>query len=467
MNEVHKEFRNMKTEMSKINTQRGGGPSGLKGFYAESANATYDNIRRIEDGIQARQIVIDNNGAADAVIRYANGQLGRKIQYKNGYQYSKHKEFLSSGKYDNMIYAVNADNLVFSNPKQLENLKEIAKEHNIKVVPASVSDKEMKILADITTFEGNIRSQIGIDSAPKLTLELYVDAKEAAYHVEKVIEKQKAINVYIANETSSFLSEDLARINNAGMSQTLSAAQFATVLSVTRNIISMLNDEEKFDEATRGVVKDVVIATITGYATGAAAEKMRFSNMEDAALLVNSTLQISKQICSYVNDHIDEKQLLQKITETSTYLTLAYVGRAIGDTIGAAGGPVGTLVGQFVGEMITTAICSTIIDTIHKEQAMNQYNKKMLALAHRAEREIKESQDRLVIINEENIKFIKELNDGYNRFIDGLLSNNYGEVSSGLVTIGTGFGIEAGKLTQGKVKQGNIFGKKNRVIELG
>lgn len=119
MNEVHKEFRNMKTEMSKINTQRGGGPSGLKGFYAESANATYDNIRRIEDGIQARQIVIDNNGAADAVIRYANGQLGRKIQYKNGYQYYKHKEFLSSGKYDNMIYAVNADNLVFSNPKQL------------------------------------------------------------------------------------------------------------------------------------------------------------------------------------------------------------------------------------------------------------------------------------------------------------------------------------------------------------
>lgn len=130
MSETHEEFRHLKTEMSKINTERGGGASGLKGFYAESTNAAYDNLNRIDAGIGARQIVIDNNGDADAIIKYTNGQFGREIQYKNGYQYSKHKEFLSSGKYDNMIYAVNNDNPIFDNPKQMETLNALAKEHN-------------------------------------------------------------------------------------------------------------------------------------------------------------------------------------------------------------------------------------------------------------------------------------------------------------------------------------------------
>ena len=44
---------------------------------------------------------------------------------------------------------------------------------------------------------------------------------------------------------------------------------------------------------------------------------------------------------------------------------------------------------------------------------------------------------------------------------------DYAVASSGLAIIGKQFGVEEEKLTQGHVTQGNIFGKKNRVIKMG
>lgn len=133
----------------------------------------------------------------------------------------------------------------------------------------------------------------------------------------------------------------------------------------------------------------------------------------------------------------------------------------------AAGGPIGAAVGQYVGEMITTAVCSTIIDTVHREQQAIQYNKKMLALAHRAEREIRESQGRLqLLVNKENERFIQQLDKGYDQFMQGVIECNYSMASSGLRMIAKEFNIEQDKLTQGHVTKGNIFGKKNRVIKM-
>ena len=467
MSEVHEEFRNLKTEISKINIQRGGGSAGLKGFYAEHVNAANDNISRIESEIDARQIVIDNNGDADAIIRYSNGQFGRKIQYKNGYQYSKHKEFLSSGKYDGMIYAINKDNPIFSNQKQLETLNALAKEHNIKLVQASVSDKEMQILAYAANLEGNVRSSMGINATPKIILEIYVDVKEVEYYFEKIKEKQAVVNNFIADQTSLFLNEDLARINSAGINQALSTAQFAAAMSVAKNALSLIKGDEESETIAKSVLKDISTAAVMGYATGTVAEFIGIE-VNDAAFLVNGTIQISKQICAYANGNINERQLLQNVAETSVYLTAAYIGKSIGGAIGSAGGSVGMFVGQFIGEMVTTAICSTVIETIDREEKANKHHKKMLALAHRAETEIRKSQDRLVIlVRNENSQFIDALNNGYDRFIDGLLNYNYEKASMGLSVIGEGFGVDAEKLTQGYVTKGNIFEKKNRVVNLG
>lgn len=261
--------------------------------------------------------------------------------------------------------------------------------------------------------------------------------------------------------------EDLAGINVSGINQALSAAQFAAALSVTRNTLSIIKGDEEVCDAEKVVLKDISTALVMGYATGAVSEMVGLE-VSDAALLVNGAIQISKQICVYVNGDIDETQLLQYVAETSARLTSAYIGKIIGMTIGSAGGPVGIFVGQFIGEMVTTAICSTAIDLIHREQEAKKYHEKLIALAQRAEDEIRASQDRLtLLVNEDNHQFLDALNSGYDRFIDGLLNNNYEEASSGLAAIGEEFGIESEKLTQGHVAQGNIFGKKNRVIQMG
>lgn len=133
VNHMGKEEDELIDYMESINLERGGSVDGLRGFYEEPMNAYYNNKKRKEAGIKARECVIDNNGNADAVIKYANGQKGREIQYKSGYQYSRHKKFLESGKYDGMIYYVNQDNPIFSNPKQMKELEKIAKKHNIKI----------------------------------------------------------------------------------------------------------------------------------------------------------------------------------------------------------------------------------------------------------------------------------------------------------------------------------------------
>ena len=92
----------------------------------------------------------------------------------------------------------------------------------------------------------------------------------------------------------------------------------------------------------------------------------------------------------------------------------------------------------------------------------------MLALAYRAESEIRESQDRLIIlVNNDNNRFIDLLNTGYDEFIDGILTNDYKVATAGLFSIGEGFGIEAEKLTRGHVTQGSIFINKDRIVSIG
>ena len=467
MSEDHEEFRNLKTEMLKINTARGGGASGLKGFYAECVNASYDNLERIESGTKARQIVIDNNGDADAIIKYTNGQFGRAIQYKNGYSYSKHKEFVTSGKYDNMSYVINADNPIFDNPEQIENLNTLAKAHNIKLFRAKVTDKEMQILAGAACFEGKIKKSLEIDTSPRITLELYVDAKEVEYHFNKVIERQASFNSYIANQTSAFLNGDMARINSVGVNQALSAAQFAAALSVTENVLSVIKGEKEFKDTTINVIENISKAAVMGYATGVMSDVL-VTKTGATPLLVNGAIQISKQLSAYMNGEIDEDHFVRTVIENSVNLTAVYLGKTFGGAICSVAGPAGIFVGQFIGEMLTTTFCSVIIDAIRTERNTNAYHNKLLALAYRAESEIRESQDRLIIlVNNDNNRFIDLLNTGYDEFIDGILTNDYKVATAGLFSIGEGFGIEAEKLTRGHVTQGSIFINKDRIVSIG
>lgn len=465
--EVHKEFRNLKHEMSKIDLNRGADAGKLKGFYAEVANATDDNIRRINSGIAAKQVVIDNNGNADAIIKYANGQYGREIQYKSGYSFSNHKAFLNSGQYDNMIYAVNQDNPIFSNPKQMEALNEIAKIHNIKLVPASVTDSEMKILASIAKFEGDARTKLGIDDTPTITLELYADSKELSYNFNELVKKRDSFNSYIANQTSSFLSDELAQINSTGISQALSAAQFAAALSVAKNTLSVIKGNEDISEGAKAVLKDTSTAAVMGYATGVVSELAGIVEMSNAALIVNGVVQMTKHIYSYVNGEIDETQLLQNTAETTVYLAAAYAGKTLGGMIGAAGGPIGVFIGEFIGEVVTTMICSEVISTIKYSKEFEKKNARIISLHRQAEREIKESQIRLkAMIDKENEKLIRAIDNSFKQIFEGMQENSYEKVRTGLIAIGCEFGLSERDFEKDKVTKQNIFTMSDEVLIL-
>lgn len=468
MSEAHKIFQEEKNLLLNIDPNRGGGPEKLKGFYMEILYATDDNLERAEKGIKAKVVVTDTNGDADAVIRYTDGRLGREIQYKGGYSYSKHKGFLSSGKYDGMIYVIDKDNPVFSDPEKLAELEEIASRHNIKLVRGSISSSEVETVAVIAFYESKAKKVIGVDDSPVLTVTVYSTSREAVYAYRQLMKKRAEFNNYIATQSSVFLSGSFAEINRAGVSQALGAAEFAAAYSVARNTISIIKGEEELGDAAKAVLIDTSTAAAVGYATGALSQIAGIADTNDAAVLVNGAIQISKQVFSYMNGEIDESKLIQNVAETTAYLAAAYIGKSIGGAIGSAGGPVGAFVGQYVGEMITTAVCSVVIETIHYEKDSKKYNSRMLSLAHQAEYEIRASQERLtILVKQENAQFIGTLNDGYARFVDGLMNCNYEVASSGLAAVGQGFGIKQEVLQQGHVTKGQIFSKQKRVITLG
>lgn len=300
---------------------------------------------------------------------------------------------------------------------------------------------------------------------------------EGAVNVNKTIvrgteEFEKLIvntNDFIEQQTSRFLSKDLVEINRAGLDEATKTALFAATLSITKNTFDVVKGDIETEEAVKKVLVDTSSAAVLSYVTGVTKTVLNLDNKGDEKLIVTGTVQLSKQVFCYLSGEIDEKQLLENIAETSAFLAAAYIGKTLGSTVGSSiAGPVGGMIGRYVGEMITTAVCATVIDTVHREKEAKKYNDRMIALAHRAEKEIQVSQERLkYIVQGQNDELVRELNLGYDRFLEGMHNFDYAVASSGLAIIGKQFGVEEEKLTQGHVTQGNIFGKKNRVIKMG
>lgn len=463
MREKHEEFKQLKEDMADINTRRGGGPNGLKGFYAEHVNKTYNNLERINSGIAARQEVIDNNGVSDAVIRYTNGAYGRPIQDKMGYTFSYHKKVIASAKYAGHEYVINPDNPVFSNEKQLNELKTLAKEHNIKIVKGSVTESELKKVAVIAGVEGSIREMIGLENTAPVTSEIYVDAKEIAYDVNCVKEKVVEVNEYIYDKTSVFLSKNIAQINAVGMNQAKSAAQFASALSIGRNAIAVLKGDEELSDAAKDVIVGTASAAVMGYATGAVAEGGVATG--DASFLINGTIQISKQLFAYLDGEIDEEKMLENIAETSVQFAAAYIGRVVGGAIGSIAGTVGGIVGQFVGEMVTTAICADIISAIRFSEEFNKQNRRIISLYRNAEYEIRVSQARLEqLIQKENNELIEVISQGMDSISEGIMNGSYEKIEAGLVTIGEKFGMTLENFQKALITKDNLFSGAGEVI---
>lgn len=450
------EYKKMQSDISKINPNRGGSPKQSKGFYAEVINATENNLDRIKKDIKARVIVIDNNGASDAIISYANGQTGREIQDKVGYTYSQLKQMIENGKYDDMIFSINKDHSIFNNSKQLESLKEVAKKHNIKIISSEVSEKEVLALAKVASVEAQVRQTLGLssDNAP---------ITAAGYTGKRIIEDSlNNTKDFINEQTGRFMSENLKQIHAAGVDEAINSALFAATFSTVKNMHSVIKGEESVKEAVKEILFDTSSAAVLGYATGAAMEKLDFAR-GDAALLVNGTIQISKQVFSYVNGEIDEQQLLNNVAETTVHLAAAYVGRMIGAQLI----PI-SYVGPYIGEMITTAICSEVISTIKDTKEFKKQNQKYISLYREAEQEIRLSNERLTaIIESENNELKKILQDGFTEIHDGINDNSYDLIMNGLAKIGSKFGMNDEDFKKNLVTKENLFKNTDKIRIIG
>ena len=287
---------------------------------------------------------------------------------------------------------------------------------------------------------------------------------------QSVIEFQETINNatiiakdFISAQTGRFMSENFKQINAAGVDEAVNSAMFAAVLSTTKNTISVIKGEESATEAIKEILYDTSSAAVLGYTTGVVKDVFNIGELGDAALLVNGTIQISKQVFSYVNGEIDERQLLNNVAESTAYLAAAYVGRIIGSQLI----PI-PIVGSYIGEMITTAICSEVISTIKTTKEFEKKNKKYISLYHRAEREIKASNERLKsIIEAENEELKIIIREGFESIYNGINDNSYDLMIKGLGAIGSKFGISEEELKKDRVTRENIFKNRDKVITIG
>lgn len=472
-NQVHEEYKKLGEKMSQLNTQRGGSADGLKGFYAELANSTENNVEKIEKGIAAREEVIDNNGPADAVIKYKNGSLGREKQYKSGYSFPQHKKNIESGKYDNQIYSINKDNPILNNPKELETLKSLAKKHNIKIEVSKVPDSEMKVVAKAAQLEGKIRNEVGLDQTAPITSNVYSGTKELMHSAQNLNNDVQNIN----NTVISQAGEVISSIQNGskefvcGVSDALENSVIPLMIVGTQDLIKLAKGEMTMKEAVEDVGGVGLKIAVTGgsmrvasYALSGFIEQSSNTMLKAIAksnqigtVIVVGTI-IARATSKYVSGEIDGEQFFEEISSEGLSLVVGIVG-------GAIGGPIGTV--------IASTACSIMVSSIHSlkqsyksiDRMQSQYLMTLDRISNRMINEIKESRERLkkVYIDEKK-KWDKSVEMGFDMIISGTLNNSMEEISKGINSIMKLFGAEVEFMNASDVR--NFMNQSKRVFEL-
>lgn len=365
-------YRNMADDMSKINTNRGGG--NVKGFYAEHMNTAEHNVDNLKHNVKARRKVIDDNGAADAATIYSNGQRGRDIQYKSGksYNYNKIEELIKSGRYDGQVLEVNLDNNIFQeeSAESLKKLKKLAKEHNTTIKKSKVTDKEADKFADLAKQEGNLRAKIGLDNKAPIVSHLDGLSKTMKSATPQVLNAAKGIAGYSAG------------------------------VSIGSDILFLIETDATIQEAAMIVAKDAVTAAASSAATEIIAQ---YAVAGVSYLAANSTI---------VAGAVHSLSVVQSFA--STILTFA-------------GGPFGTIVATvsnaFVPTFLTGLITGVAMTTVNAIKHCKDMSKLRMSEANQYAALCKKCES---IIREKTIDLKKQINeyyDDWNNTFDSAVRN--------------------------------------------
>lgn len=474
MSEVHEEYKKLGQNMAKINTQRGKQADRLKGFYAELANSTEDNVERINKGIGARQRVLDNNGPADAVIQYSNGSYGRQIQDKCGYGSSEYKKFIKDGKYDGMILRINNDNPLFSNQKQLESLTNLAREHNIKIEKSRVSADEMQKVAKAANMEGQLRNKIGLDQTAPVTSGLYAGSKELGYRAGKAEERLQNIGAEVASKTDLAIdaAKNIGSDFASGAVDAMTNAAFPLMVLGVQNICEVASGQKSMEEARSEMGEVTLKIAVSGgggnvisKAAHELAEKTGSEifgfvsrNANKVVQIMNVGMVVFKSFNKLINDEISGVEFFDEIGEQGVGLIGDFVGTLAGAGLadilipaGMATGPAGFLVGAtaFIGGMIVSTVCVAMyrnaINLREKYRAMNEAYQHRIAelnrVMHMAIQEIEHQREQLSgMIKKEYAEWENRFDMGFKIIMNGMFNNDFEKLSQGLNHILETFG---------------------------
>ena len=428
---VREEYKKLREELSRLDTQRGNSADGLKGFYFEYANATENNVEKIEKGIAAREEVINNNGPADAVIKYKNGSVGRKKQYKSGYNYSQHKKNIESGKYDNQIYSINKDNPVLSNPEKFEALKSIAKERNIKIEVSKVSDREVKSVAKVAQIEGKIRNGVGLDQTAPITSYVYSTSKEL---------------MHLTKNAHSVAEAGLKAVRNA---------EGELVIIAVENLVAIVNEEKDFSDA----IVDTA-GTVAGIAATGALDELFFGGNGVVPEVVAVACVMKDSFMKYLNDEINGEEFVQEIAQKGVPLL---AGKLVGIATG----------GNIVAQMLATYACALIyneIQTLIRDyKSINTMQQGYIARLNRVSKQMIEElqiqqENFKEAFGEDYLKWNQAIDSGFELITYGNQNMDMQSVSRGIDSILQLFGGEVTFKDKNDVR--DFLNLQDRVLKL-
>lgn len=417
-------YEEMGKELANLNTKRGGSSEQLKGFVAEITNTTEANIDRIHRGIVAREYVIDDNGPADAIIKYANGQAGRSIQDKCGYTYSALKKMIEDGKYDGQILRINPDHPVFENENHIKELNKLAKAHGMKIDAGSVSSNRNKELSDKMVFEGKVRSMLNMDTTAPVTAKVYTVQKQAEYVVSET--KQDIYNV-----AENVGGEKFAQINQESMDAAIGAMSVAAITTLVDNSVKVARGEKTKEEAVRDSAKTIgetgitrytqkTVTQITENVINKTMQESTFKSMagkagNDVAVVVVKT---GQEFVKYCKNEISVDDMLENTSEIITEQIVQFMGGMLFSVIPIPGS-------EYIGRYVATVLYHSAQQTKMDQKKLDNYISFMGGISRETTREIEKYREEFAAYTTSyNAKAMEQLSQSFLLLDQGLNENN-------------------------------------------
>lgn len=220
--------------------------------------------------------------------------------------------------------------------------------------------------------------------------------------------------------TAKYVTE---KAHQSGIENAKSAAVLSGAISLSQNIVSVMNKEKTASEAVCDVGKDTAAGAVTAYILGAGDTAIRgamnasknevFVNLSKTnmpSMIATASVQVGKSLIKYSKGEIDSLELMEELGEKGTGMMAASFGAAMG-TLVLPG--IGTVAGSMIGYMTSSTVYKSCMQILDEEIMSEERMKRIHSIASAAIESMEKQQQELLELSErffENRKQIFEYN---------------------------------------------------------